>query len=667
MWWKKPLAIVQTNLQIRDALKIDPKRLIQQVKDMHADALLFNVGGIYAWYPTEVAYHHKGAFLDVYPTLLDDVIAECHRAGMKFIARFDFGTAVDVIYNDHPEWFVQLQNRKPHIIGEHRPGGWELLYETCIRSAYRHEAVGLPVLRESLSRYNIDGVFINGPHPRDCWCDACRQAYLESFGTPMPEDAKNFDPRWNTIQYKYSVDQMHEVVHEFKVPFLLYYMYQHITGDCFNAEVICEEARDSLSEGISAVWQPSVRMKICNRFSTQAPPWGFIHSAPGLDWRHVGLPPAEYKFWLSQIPANGATLIHSITGVPDTIMDKRILSSVTWANEHSKQIYPLLEGKKPIADVAVLINEASLNPEESNSFPWANALTNMQMPYELLIDQDIAYNRLKPYKLIIAPNGYHFTSDALKEIEAYVRDGGSFLHEGALPREYEQLYRLCGIKPFGKRSAALDGAYFRNEPEGDFLSKNGLEQTVFLALRGEVFYCRPDSARVLATLVPPYVPACEAHTPPERASMLTPHTDMPIIMENHFGKGMVSTLILDLAKLYETYVLPDHLIVLKNLVHHLVGTPTLQLPMLHGLYATLFGDDHAFLLQLTNGTGQRPLANTTPLYNLDVCLQTKGDVKRIIDVFNGQEVPFHCDARGCCFLVKQLDIWNGYHIELSNI
>ena len=54
-------------------------------------------------------------------------------------------------------------------------------------------------------------------------------------------------------------------------------------------------------------------------------PFGIIHSCPGMDWRHTGLPAAEYEFWLSQIPAANGQLWHSLTGFDAVITDKRLL------------------------------------------------------------------------------------------------------------------------------------------------------------------------------------------------------------------------------------------------------------------------------------------------------------------------------------------------------
>ncbi|NHN32512.1 hypothetical protein [Paenibacillus agricola] len=663
MWWNELITVVQTNLQIKDAVKIKPKELAEQVYNMGADALIFNVGGIYAWYPSEIKYHNHGDFLAEYPTLLEEVIDECHKKGMKFIARFDFGTAVDYIYDDHPEWFVQKTNREPNIIGAHRPGGWQLLYQTCINAPYRNEAVGVPVMREALTKYKIDGVFINGPHPRNCWCDNCRRKYLKLFNENMPDNPREFNSGWNTIQYKENISKYYDVIKKVNkdIPLILYYMFENVTEDCFVADIICAEARNSLSEGLTQVWQPAVRMKLCDIFSKGNPSWGFVHSAPGLDWRHVGLPPVEYAFWLSQIPANGATLIHSLTGIPDTILDKRIIDNVTWANQCAKLTYPAMKGKVAVSDIAVLYNEIDPQSNSNDELTWMNVLLDIQMPYSVLIEKDAVFEKMSEFKLIVKPNGYKMTAKVLDSLKEYVSSGGKLIYEGSIEDEFLEMYPMCGIKPYGVRSSYLDASYFRMEPAGEFLSENGLENTVFSALRGEVFYCTPESAELLATLVPPHVPASEAFTPPERASMLTSHTHIPICLMNQYGDGRVATITFDIAKLYADYQIVDHLVVLRNLIYNLIGAPTIKTTSMQGLYITMFEDENAMVVHLTNGAGKRPLLNVTPLFNIDVTLNITS-ISSVKGLIVNKDIPFVKKDDGYHFTVDQLDTWECFEI-----
>jgi hypothetical protein len=73
-FWKRPYRMVQTNLRQPDALA-DPKRLARQVRDFGADVLLYNVGGIFAFYPTELKLHARNPYMK--GDALGDILAAC--------------------------------------------------------------------------------------------------------------------------------------------------------------------------------------------------------------------------------------------------------------------------------------------------------------------------------------------------------------------------------------------------------------------------------------------------------------------------------------------------------------------------------------------------------------------------------------------------------------
>lgn len=181
LWWQKPLRVIQPNLQIKDTAQIDPERLASQMEEMGANTMVFNVGGIYAWYTSQVPHHHVNEFLPTEFDLLHEVIEACHRRNIRFVARFDFSKAEDRVYQQKPQWFVRKADRQPEIIGVKRPGEWSLLMSTCANSAYRNEAVAIPVLAEVLDRYDIDGIFFNNPQYALCECETCRQKYKLTY------------------------------------------------------------------------------------------------------------------------------------------------------------------------------------------------------------------------------------------------------------------------------------------------------------------------------------------------------------------------------------------------------------------------------------------------------------------------------------------------------
>ncbi|MDR1559525.1 MAG: family 10 glycosylhydrolase, partial [Clostridiales bacterium] len=215
-WWRRRQRVVQTNLRIKDTDSIDPERLAAQVKELYGSALVFNVGGIYAWYPTDVPYHHRNEYLPAGRDLLAEVIAACHARGIKFIGRFDFSKAEDRAYQSHPEWFAYTASSRPMPVGAERPGEWSILYSTCINSGYWNEEMAFPALKEALSRYDIDAVFLNAPFPTNCHCEICADKYLKAYGNPLPQDDSQFEPSWRSLRMEWNISAMKAAINEAK-------------------------------------------------------------------------------------------------------------------------------------------------------------------------------------------------------------------------------------------------------------------------------------------------------------------------------------------------------------------------------------------------------------------------------------------------------------------
>ena len=659
-WWKNRLVIVQTNLQAADTSKINPERLVQQICELDADALLFNVGGIYAWYPSAVPCHHINEFLPQDRDLLQEVIDACHAAGLRFIARYDFSLAHDDVYALYPEWFTQTPQRESTLAGEKRPGPWDLLYATCINSPYCGDAVAVPVLQESLRRYDIDGVFFNWPHPRDCWCDHCRRLYRARYGVAMPEEARELAPDWHSYLYRENTLLLHKAIQEARpgTPLVLYSEERPLVENAHPAEIICAETRDSLSEELADVWMPQVSMKHIESYKTEdAPVWGFVHSAPGLDWRHVGIPEAEYDFWLSQIVSGGWTLVHSVTGIPDTIYDKRILGCVERANRCAHKIFPALEGTRPFAQIAVLWDH--FHPSKG----WMDILADSQRPFVLLERDTLTLAHMAEYPVVIVPREFSLTEPVLLELEAYVSGGGCLLYEGDMPDHLDMLYDILGLQRYQHHSKALAAAYWRFEEDGAALAQGGLENTPLVGVRGEVVYSRVGEAQTLATLVPPFVdPPQLAGKPPERASIRVAHTQLPLCTLHSYGKGKAAALMVSLPTLYHEIGMVEHLLLCDNLLGILLPAPKLKVTRKQGLYVMCHGTEKTLVVQLLNGAGARPLHHRTPLLDIEIRVQLPG-CKRVQTLLENQEFSVEQDASSAAIRLSRLDAWEALVIQ----
>ena len=62
-WYETMRRCGQLNLNERDPLSLDVTAWIDYWASLKLDALLLNGGGIVAFYPTQVPYHHRSEFL----------------------------------------------------------------------------------------------------------------------------------------------------------------------------------------------------------------------------------------------------------------------------------------------------------------------------------------------------------------------------------------------------------------------------------------------------------------------------------------------------------------------------------------------------------------------------------------------------------------------------
>ena len=290
-WWKKPLRVIQTNLQVLDTPKMEPEKIAAEMEDLGANVLVVNVGGIYAWYPTEVPFHTVNPCLPESFDLLQELIISCHRRNIRLVARYDFSKASDSVYQRKPQWFSRNPDGTPQVIGAMRPGQWDLLYSTCINSGYRNGEVAEKVLRESLSRYEIDGVFFNAPHPTDCHCSRCKEKYRSLYGEELPDLQRNWRKEWKSRCLYDNTTRLRQAVQETRsdVPVILYYSIasDNLFDRLASCDMICAEPQDVLSLGWKEIPQ-SFKPALCIRLGRSEPdtprPFGIIHSCPGMDW-----------------------------------------------------------------------------------------------------------------------------------------------------------------------------------------------------------------------------------------------------------------------------------------------------------------------------------------------------------------------------------------------
>jgi Hypothetical glycosyl hydrolase 6 len=102
----------QINFNERDPLAMDTKAWGDYWASLKVDAVLLNGGGIVAFYPTQVPYHHRSEFLGT-RDLFGEMVAATKQRGIGAVARMDCNLAYEDALKAHPDWFERNADGSP--------------------------------------------------------------------------------------------------------------------------------------------------------------------------------------------------------------------------------------------------------------------------------------------------------------------------------------------------------------------------------------------------------------------------------------------------------------------------------------------------------------------------------------------------------------------------
>ncbi|MEM7791348.1 MAG: beta-galactosidase [Verrucomicrobiota bacterium] len=240
-WWMtEPIRLVQTNIPIQMWEHLTAEELINGIEEINGNTWLFNVGGIYANYPTELSFQAKNPYLEDRGDLMQEIYDLAEERGIRLLARFDFSRFDRAVADAHPEWAFKRKN------GEMIE--YNGLITSCINSDY-YRSASLEMIQEFLEKYPAEAVFVNwwGNHPINgysgiengvCYCQACQEKWAAFSKNPFPK-------RWNSEYRKFmtrsSLDTAELVRDAIKASapdaaFILYGTKRNMVTDGFTAE-----------------------------------------------------------------------------------------------------------------------------------------------------------------------------------------------------------------------------------------------------------------------------------------------------------------------------------------------------------------------------------------------------------------------------------------------
>ena len=368
-------------------------------------------------------------------------------------------------------------------------------------------------------------------------------------------------------------------------------------------------------------------------------------------WKH------ENRFWLAQVVANGGNIWHTLTGVPATQYDQRILEGVAQFNALAEANEEFLADLEPITPVAVV---ASRGAGSEELYGFIESLTNHQIPFSVIPEEHLTSGYLSQYEVLVLPNSSRLSDDAIAAIQQFAERGSgvvasyetSLYDEAGKPRETQALSDILGIRYEGHRLRNLAASYMRIE-QADHPLVEGIGNTELIYNEMDLLQVSTD-ADVPLTLVPPFGVPGAVGSPPERASIPTKQTKIPVIVSRDRSVYFAG----EIGRLVWRYRMSDHQDLIANAVKAVAPNPMpVEIHGPHSLQVALYRQGKRQLLHLVNATGSRPLQDTIPLKDITIRLRLENPASKIRTLVNPGELEFEQSGNIATVTVPHMESW----------
>ena len=536
-WFQKMRRCGQINFNEMDPERLDIAQWLDYWASLKLDALLLNAGGIVAFYPTKIPYHHRSQFLGD-RDLFGDFTKAAKARGIRVVARLDCNYAYGEAVQGHPEWFVRRADGTPLA---HSESPW--LLQTCMFSTYFSQQMP-DIIREINSRYDVDGYFTNGwpgtGRPPGCSCEVCKRlAERRSAAFAEQHLARVLEiwQLWDSTAKEKKQDSVY--VGNLGGGIRATTDLRRLAGVAgwFNAD---HQGRSGATPIWDCAQQGRVAQSVMKGRTITNVTGSYANTSPL--WRHTAKAPLEATMWMAQTTASGMTpWYHWLGGAPE---DQRFRAPgrefFQWMAAHE----PHFVNRKPVAGVAVVFSQR-MNGQYQPPGGGApsdflqgmyHALVEGRFVFDFVHEDDLDAKALKKYSALILPNVALLSDGQCDAIRGYGRNGGGLLatfetgrytSTGAV-RGQPGLGDVFGVAAAGEIAGPKGNSYYaRIEQRHPILA--GFEDTQVLP---GAEYRLPVKARLPQplTVVPPY-PAF----PPEMVYTRTPKTDEPAVVITEEG------------------------------------------------------------------------------------------------------------------------------------
>jgi hypothetical protein len=582
-WVDRPMRWAQLTLVEDDPGKFDPQFWLDYFRRTKSDAVCLSAGGCVAYYPTEVAFHHRSAWLgrrDVF----GDLIAGCRKLGMVVLARTDPHATYDDVRKAHPDWVAVGAGGKPR-----RHWASPEMWVTCGLGPYNFEFM-TAVHREVMTRYRVDGIFVNRwDGSGTCYCEHCRKNFRAASGHELPRasDARGPARRDYLLWRQQRLFELWRLwdaeVRKINAGSCVI----PNTGGAASSldmrrvgEMAPTLAADRQARrGPTPLWVSGKNGKEFRATMGRKPIIGIF--SVGVEepyrWKDSVQSEAEVRLWVADGVANG--LRPWFTKFSGVLHDRRWLRPVEDLYRRYAAWEKYLRNELPLARVGLVYSQQTAwfhgGNAEGHTLGWYQALVEARVPFEMVHDRLLDDKHLAALKTLILPNVAALSDGQCRQLRRFVERGGGLVatYETSLCDEWGAKRKDLGLGPLfgvtwkGRVEGPMQNSYLRLEADPGTGRRHpllaGLEdasRVINAAHRVEVEATRRYANPPL-TLIPSY-----PDLPMEKVYPRVPRTDVPQVFLREPGRGRVVYFPGDVDRTFWEVLSVDHFKLLRNAV-----------------------------------------------------------------------------------------------------
>ena len=532
--------------------KLDTEEYERFFKEAHINSLMLYCKDHWGvtYYDTKVGKRHPG-LKENWVARLKPVLG---KLGIEFNAYYSLEYD-SYAPKAHPEWSTRKSDGIPRILTGRIPK-WGM---PCYETGYRQYV--LDQLKEIVSGYAPDSLFLDIFGKSLCYCPACRSKFEKQYGYPLPEDEETL-----RIKNKDVVSFLDGCEKEMLKDILAAVkgIDPALKVTINFAALYSKEIRDLLDYQFTEPWAGNW---LSAAYARDTAPGQHPQLGPGdVSEVYNYQPAAVYMLAASQIAAQGCRVfMYSGAQHTDGTLEHEEARRVGTAFREVGKFEEYLEGRKVIADIGIIQSDLASIMNNGTSV-IANSIERLKAgsrhrdallgamklcdfskyTWNVIPEQELTAEKAKAYKVLMLPEVYHISETIKGVIEGYVKAGGVLVsagETGLYDSEGGRLgnYKLAGlygcsyVETVDKYAASGWGSYLEPAEDGMW----GYVPETYPPVSETRHKVVAGQAKPLAYFIHPATEVTDEKWVNWWCPPPSHRTEDPALLENAYGNGRV--------------------------------------------------------------------------------------------------------------------------------